>query len=170
LAEKVEHHLAGHRSDTWRVEASLIIGDGNDAASIDLGTWDKKTGGAIDSDTLVYYPGGMESPIALGGRRTTDNVTLTRRYGSDIFDQVSPTPMGNLSTMGALNVMAGRGVVRITQTPLDNDGKAWGNQQIFNGTLKRVQFPEADNEGGAASVIEIEVSIKGFPTVGNKNG
>lgn len=135
------------RQDTFIVRVTL-----NGSS---LGVWDKKTGGALDSDEVKYYPGGMVPPISLGGKRTTDNVTLQRNYDrKDDHDKIN-----------ALFAAAGKGKVSIAQKPMDQDGKEYGRSIVYNGTLKRVQIPDVDAESTAAALVEIEVTISGYPAL-----
>lgn len=134
------------RQDTWAIRCSL---NGNT-----LGVWDKKTGGAVDSDDGKYYPGDMAEPLAIGGRKTTDNVTLQRFY--DLHD--------DHDKINLLFNAAGRGNMVISQRPLDQDGNPYGKPIIYHGKLKRVLPPETDSESGTVALIEIEVTINGFPS------
>lgn len=141
----VNGHMSGHRADTWRLRVKL---DGNS-----LGIWDKKTGGELDSDDNKYPPGGLGPPISLGGRRTTGNVTLSRIYDAELFDPVIANMLNRV----------GKGKIDVAQIPLDVDGKEFGKPINASGILKRVSIPEVDNESSSASVIEIEVSVSGYP-------
>jgi hypothetical protein len=137
--------MSGHRADTWRLRVRL---DGNS-----LGVWDKKTGGALDSDDNKYPPGGLGPPISLGGRRNTDNITLSRMYDSEVFDPVIQHMFNR----------TGKGKIDVAQIPLDVDGKEFGKAINVSGLLKRVTIPEVDNESSTAAMIEIEISISGYP-------
>jgi len=141
--------LAGTRQDTFVVRVSLN--------GVSLGIWDKKTGGALDSDDIKYYPGGMLPPIMLGGKKTTDNITLQRNYDRvDDHDKI-----------GTLLGAVGSGVVDVSQRPMDPDGHEWpGKSVTWTGILKRVMVPDVDSESTTASLVEIEVTISGFPTAG----
>lgn len=136
---------AGTRQDTWVVRVMI---NGNS-----FGVWDKKTGGELDSDDLKYYPGGMVDPEALGGRRTTANLVLQRIY--DRLDDHA-----KINTI--LNAV-GKGRVSVSQRPMDLDGNEFGNPIVWNGILKRCLVPDVDSEATAAAMIEIEVSVSGFP-------
>lgn len=138
---------SGARQDTWIINVTV---NGQP-----YGIWDKKSGGEIDSDDNKYYPGGMLPPIMLGGRRTTGNVTLSRLY--DRIDD-----HGKINTLLAA---AGKGSVTIGQRPLDIDGNAGTFKAItYAGILKRVQVPDVDSESSTAAMVEIEVTVDGFPS------
>lgn len=137
---------AGTRQDTFVIRVVL---DGSP-----LGIWDKKTGGALDSDELKYYPGGMRQAISLGGKKTTDNITLQRLYDrKDDHDKIN-----------TLFNAVGRGKLTISQKPMDPDGNEYGRPIIWVGTLKRVFVPDTDSEGNAAALVEIEATIAGQPS------
>src|SRR5215471_5040468 len=95
--------VQGTRQDTFIIRVELN--------HVPMGIWDKKTGGALDSDDVKYYPGGMADPISLGGKRTTDNVTLQRNY-----DRVD-----DHTHIQAWIDAVGKGLVSIHQTPMDAD-------------------------------------------------
>jgi hypothetical protein len=136
---------AATRQDTWIITCHL---NGQS-----IGIWDKKTGGEIDSEDTKYYPGGMLAPIMLSGRRTTGNVTLQRLYDRvDDHDKVN-----------TLLTAAGRGKIDISQRPMDFDGNPYGRSITYTGILKRVQVPDVDSESSTAAMVEIEVTINGFP-------
>jgi hypothetical protein len=137
---------AGTRQDTFVLRVHL---NGQP-----LGVWDKKTGGAIDSDDIKYYPGGMQPPIMLGGKRTTDNITLQRNYDRhDDHDKIN-----------TLLAAAGKGTITIAQRPMDPDGNEYGRTVTWAGRLKRVEVPDVDSESTTASLISIEATISGFPS------
>jgi hypothetical protein len=136
---------AGTRQDTWVIRLT-VNGES-------FGIWDKKSGGAVDSEDTKYYPGGMAQQIPLGGRKTTDNVTLSRLYDRhDDHDRINTL----------LNA-AGKGSVTISQRPMDPDGNEYGRPLIYTGKLKRVNPPDTDSESSGAALIEIEASISGYP-------
>lgn len=134
------------RQDTFAIRVHL-----NGEA---MGIFDKKSGGEVDSDTVLYYPGAMGAPISLGGRRTTGNVTLQREYD-------------RIDDHGQINKWiraAGRAKVDVAVRPMDIDANEFGKALNYTGTLKRVSFPDVDSESTSAALLEIEVVINGFPS------
>jgi hypothetical protein len=141
----------GTRQDTWIIRCTLKTPTGG---TINLGVWDKKSGGELDSDDIKYYPGGMVPPISLGGKKTTGNVTLQRLYDrADDHDKIN-----------SLLTAVGKGQMSIAQRPMDPDGHEYGKSIHYVGTLKRVTVPETDSESTSAAMLEIEVGIAGYPT------
>lgn len=141
------------RQDTWAI--SLQVEDPrNPGVMLNLGIWDKKTGGNVDSEERVYYPGAMGPPISLGGRKSTDQVTLTRLYrlGRD-HDSVQ-----------RLIDAAGISRIVVSQQPLDIYGNVYGRPIVYTGTLKTVNIPESDSEGNDPAMIEIVCTIAGTPS------
>lgn len=141
----------GTRQDTWIIRCVLKNPTGG---TVNLGVWDKKSGGELDSDDIKYYPGGMVPPISLGGKKTTGNVTLQRLYDrADDHDRIEQ-----------LLTAVGKGHMSIAQRPMDPDGHEYGKSIKYEGTLKRVTLPETDSESTTAAMLEIEVGIAGYPT------
>lgn len=136
------------RADTWRTTVSL---NGEN-----MGVWDKKTGGAIDSDETKYNPGGMAPQVSLGGKKTVENVTLSRLYRLMRDHNKVQKWINNV----------GKGAVVVTQQPMDVDGNPFGKPIVYRGTLKRVTPPEVDSESNTAAMIEIEITTEGSPHVG----
>jgi len=141
------------RQDTRRVTVT-VYRPGSDAQII-KGVWDTKTGGQLDSEEQLYHPGGMATPISLGGRQNPENITLTRlaQVGRDW--QAIPSLMNGV----------GKSRVTITDDVLDFDGNDMPGISglTWTGTLKRVQPPPANSEDSGAAMIEIEVTIDGYP-------
>jgi hypothetical protein len=130
------------RQDTFRVTLTVD--------SRDLGVWDKKTGGDVDSNELKYRPGAMGPLQSLGGTTVPSNVTLQRNY-----DKVRDHDNINflLSRVGGVRAT-------VHQQPLDLDGNPYGSKAVhWHGTLKRVLVPDVDSEGNAAAMLEVEVSV-----------
>jgi hypothetical protein len=121
---------------------------------IPYGIWDKKSGGGVDSEELIYYPGAMQPPISLGGRKTVAQVTLQRLYrlqrDHDKIQQLIDA--------------VGRSVVEIQQHPMDIHGNIYGSPIVYNGTLKTLNLPDHDSEANAAAMIEVVCTIAAPPT------
>ena len=119
------------------------------------GIWDKKTGGEVDSEESLYHPGGMESPISLGGRKNVGNLVLTRICKVD----------RDWAALPSLIAAVGKSKVTVGDQARDIDGNSQGISPLtYNGRLKRVTPPEVDSESSGPALIEIEVTIDGFPS------
>lgn len=142
---------AGTRQDTFVIFCSMITGPDGPK---DLGIWDKRTGGAADSDDVKYYPGAMAPQKSLGGRAVNDNIVLMRNY--DRIDDHD-------SIQFLLNAV-GKGRIGASQRPINQEtGIAYGKAITWTGVLKRVLVPEPDSESTSAAMIEIEISVSGPP-------
>lgn len=141
------------RQDTFRVKVEIEHPFTHNYE--DFGVWDTLSGGEVDSEDTKYYPGGMEDPISLGGRKTSGNVTLSRLYRLE-------RDHGHLN---ALLVGAGKSGVRIHKFSLDLNGNSFHNPLTYVGILKRVTPPEHDSEASGAAKVEIEVTVNGFPSI-----
>lgn len=144
----------GSRADTRDVRVSAY--DANGGLIFGDMTWDKRTGGEVDSDMVAFKPGNMAPQVSLGGTKTAGNVTLSRLFYNRPFTSTH---------LSKLLAAVGKGSVTISDQPLDRDGNVFGSPIVWNGILKRVTPPEHDSESSAAALIEIEVTIDGYPTV-----
>lgn len=140
------------RQDTYAVTVT-VFRPGTKQAII-KGVWDKMTGGQVDSEETRYYPGGMDDPISLGGRKTVENVVVSRIYriGRD-----------HAALQSLFNVV-GSAPMTVSRQPLDKyTKKATGDPVVWNGILKRVTPPDVDSEGTGAGMFEMEMTVDGFP-------
>lgn len=117
----------------------------------DLGTFDKMTGGAVDSEESKYHPGAMGAQISLGGRTMVDNITVSRLYKLD-RDRV---------LLAGLIAGIGKADVTVNKQSLDVNGHVFGEPVTFTGTLKRLGFPDADSESNDAALFELEITTDG---------
>jgi hypothetical protein len=141
------------RQDTFLV--SVRVEDmANPGKMIDLGTFDKMTGGDLDSNDVQYRPGGMGPPISLGGPKTANNVTVTRLYRLERDHNKLPK----------LLAAVGGGHMHVSKQPLDLQGNVFGSPIVLNGRLKMVKHPDVDSEANAAALLELEMTVEGYPT------
>ena len=125
------------RQDTWLVTCIL---EGKD-----LGIFDKKSGGEIDSDENKYPLGGMLGEISLGGRKTVGELTISRYFDADRDDPL----------FGFLNANVGAGDATVGVIPLDFHGNPQGGKVIYSCTLRTFTPPEVDNESQDAAMLEL---------------
>ncbi len=131
------------RADQYDVRVSI---DG-----VDLGTFDKFTGGEVDSEETTYKPGAMGPRVALGGSVNVGNVTVSRLFDLDRDGQL----------VHWLISRAGKGDGVISKQTLDVDGNAYGRGLTYRGRLKQVNPPEHDSESSDAALIELEFTPTG---------
>lgn len=144
------------RQDTWNVTVRLQDLTNPNKPMNNLGTWDKKSGGELDSDETKYNPGAMAKAISLGGKTTPGNITVSRLYILERDHQV---------LLPKVIAGTGRASMEVHQQPLDVDGNAFGKPIVWKGTLKRATFPEVDSESSDAAMIELEMTVEGDPGV-----
>jgi len=142
------------REDTYQVNVQIEDIAAGDGSMIDLGVWDKKTGGDLDSTDTVYRPGGMAPQISLGGPKTTTNITVSRLYRLN----------RDHAHMTRLYRAVGLGKMIVAQQPLDIEGNAFGNPLVWHGRLKTVKAPPVDSEASGASMVELEMTVEGYPS------
>lgn len=132
------------REDTHNVSVTV---DGRN-----LGLFDQKSGGELDSEELKYSPGGMLGELSLGGRQTIGNITIERYYDA-LRDHRLVTWLGNR-----------RGWARMTVavTPRDPQGVVRDDPIVTGGTLKAVNPPETDSTGTDAAKWSLEMTCDSF--------
>lgn len=142
------------RQDTYRVTVQVM--DLATHQMVNLGTFDKMSGGVVSADSAQYRPGGMEPPVSLGGTRTTSNVIVSRLYRL-IRDHDHQQRLIN---------GVGRAKMIVSKQPLDIEGNADPTHKpfVYRGILERWQSPEVDSESTTAGLLELEMSVEGFPT------
>jgi hypothetical protein len=152
------------RADTWRVH--LWVESINDPSPkltdrvLDFGIWDKKSGGSLDSEERIYYPGSMVPSISLGGRTTPEAVTLQKIFDLN-FDPLY---------LETLFVGVGKAWAHVAQMPMNIQGMQTDHHINYIGTLKTVTVPDHDSEGNDPAMIEVVISVANAPTVKVKKG
>lgn len=131
------------RKDQFDVKVSV---DGTD-----LGTFDKLTGGEIDSEETTYKPGAMGARISLGGSVNVNALTVSRLFDIDRDGAIVHWLIGRV----------GKGEVVCSKQMLDVDGNASGRGVTYRGKLKQVIHPEVDSESSDAALLELEVTPAG---------
>lgn len=122
--------------------------------NVDLGVWDKLSGGEIDSEETKYKPGNMGPHVSLGGSVEVGTLTVSRLYTLAMFH-------GGDDRIHWLIGRAGKGQCTLNRQPLDADGNAYGRPLVYTGTLKSVNPGEIDSESSDALLIECEVTPAG---------
>jgi len=141
------------RRDTQRVTLQIRNPDAPNNL-IDFGVWDKKSGGAVDTDIYKYKPGGMGKQVSLGGSPTIEDVTVSRLYRHE----------RDHSEIGRLFDWAGRARCTVSQHILDLDGNVYGAPIVWVGLLKTTTPPDHDSESTDPAMVELVISPDGPPT------
>jgi hypothetical protein len=118
---------------------------------VDLGTFDKLTGGDVDSTETTYNLGGMGSRVALGGSVDPQNVVVSVLYDLTRIHSV----------VHWLIQRVGKAQATISKQPLDVDGNAFGQPITYPARLKHVTPPEVDSESSDAALLELEFTVNG---------
>ncbi len=121
---------------------------------VNTSTWDKMSGGEVDSVEVKYRPGGMKPEKSYGGPQTITNITVSRKYEADRDHTLAKRWVGR----------AGKARVTVHKHLLDSDGVPQPKPYTYRGTLKKVTVPDADSMGNSPSMIELEITPDG--TVG----
>jgi len=155
----------GTRQDTFLV--ALMVEDmraghfgKNPPEMVDWGIWDTKTGGDLDSEERLYYPGGMKDPYSLGGRILPQQVTLTRNYRIH---------RDHFRIQELLNSV-GKANIQISVFPMDKYGAEHTPAIVYRGTLKTVTLPEHNSESSSdPAMLSVVCTIDSAPTAVGAN-
>jgi hypothetical protein len=116
-----------------------------------LGTFDTMTGGEVDSDEIIYKPGGMAPSVSLGGSVNVGDITVGVLYDLDRIHGVVHWLIGRV----------GKGTMVVKKQPLDVDGNAYGRPLVYTGKLKTVTPPDPDSEASDAAKLELVMTPAG---------
>lgn len=120
----------------------------------DLGVFDTRTGGTTTAENSKHTPGSAPSArVALGGPRTTDDVTIGRAFVAsrdhDLIRLFRP--------------LCGLAEMSVTQVPLDKDGREFGRPEVWTGVLLSIGPPDYDAESSDVARFEITMTTDGDP-------
>jgi hypothetical protein len=118
---------------------------------VNLGTFDKKTGGGTDSTETKYKRGGMGREVSLGGSPMVPNVTVSRLFEG----------LRDLELVRWLYTRAGKGRASMTEYLLDADGNVFGRGDTYSGILKKVMKGDTDSNSTGARTYDLEISTEG---------
>jgi hypothetical protein len=112
-----------------------------------LGVFDTRSGGESDSDITKKQTG--SGPLVLSGRPNHGDVTVTRVNINARDHELSR----------ALRKRVGRGIMSVSEQPLDEDGNAWGKPTIWSGKLKTVDGGEYDADSEDARDLTLTMIV-----------
>lgn len=134
-------------STQWNHRTTLTI-DG-----VFLGSWQSKTGGDSDSNTVQFQLGGIGGQVSLGGSPMTANIVLSRLEDAEI-----------LAHAKWLRSRAGRGKGTLTETLTDDEDMALGDPTVYSVRLKRAKGSDRNTNSNTAAEFEVELEVNGLPT------
>lgn len=118
----------------------------------DLGVWEKRSGGAGDSEDTKVRRGGLRGQASIGGPQTRENITAKK-----LFDLKADA----VALYLWLDARRGKGDVTVNNQPLDRDGNSFGDGWTNTGILKQVTPPDVDADSNDAAYLEIEIGSDG---------
>jgi hypothetical protein len=118
--------------------------------TVNLGIFDKRTGGDVQATAAKHRPGGWVSEKSYASLPTYTDVVINRVYERDRDHEMLRT----------LDNRAGRSMITVTEQPLDPDGHAWGNPITWRGRLLQIKHGDYDSTSAAVRQFEVHVSIE----------
>lgn len=115
-----------------------------------LGLFDEFSGGDVTAQNAESWPAGQQGKVSRGGRRSVENITVTREYDPARDD------------LHFAEQQAGRpGAFQIAVHPLDDDGNPTGRPRIYTGALVGVTSPEVAQNSDDIADVAYELSVTG---------
>lgn len=133
--------MAGDRQNSVRITAKV---DG-----VDLGIFEDRSGGESDSDGQPYQLGGLGGPRALGGAPVFSNLIIKRLMDDQARGYIK-----------WLRGRAGKGQMVVTELPINDDGEAIGEPEVWTGELKRVAPPDRSAESSTGAQLDLEMIVE----------
>lgn len=144
---------------------TVVVGtrgaDGNIASNsanyINLGTFDKWSGGDVDSEDTRYRAGGRATEEVLGGTRTATDIVVSRLFRLAV-------DFANLNTLfdhvGKLDADITVGYMKAgNDVAFDGVGTNIHGNTIYKGKLKTVKQPEHDSMSSDVALIELTFTV-----------
>ena len=111
-------------------------------------TFDKFSGGDVQSTPPKYRPSGMGDEISYLALPTYSDVTVTKAFQQN-----------DLATQATLRSLAGRAEATVTLVPLDDAGHPWGQNRVYSGRLASVKDGNTDSTSSAVRSWDVDVSV-----------
>lgn len=130
----------------FRVRASI---DG-----VDIGVFDRRSGGTTTAENGKHTPGSAPSSrVALGGPRTTEDVTVSRDFVATRDHEL----------IRLYRPRCGLAEMTVSQVPLDKDGREFGRPDVWTGVLQTIGPPDYDGGSAELSSFDIVMTTDGDP-------
>lgn len=121
----------------------------------DIGVFDARTGGGTSAESATHTPGSSPSArVALGGPRTTEDVTVSRSFVASRDHDVIRT----------FRPLCGLAEMTVTQVPLDKDGREFGRPDVWTGVLQMIGPPDYDANSSDVATFDIVMTADGDPS------
>jgi hypothetical protein len=129
---------------------TLQISDPNTNTYSGYGIWDKVSGGGVTSSIRKYQPGGGQKEIVLGGKRTREDLVVTRMCDID----------RDWALIETLEQWAGIADAIITIQATRPDFSAGGIKgHPIVGKLTGVKAPEPDSESDEPGMLALTFTV-----------
>lgn len=120
----------------------------------DIGVFDSRTGGTTSAENAKHTPGSApSSQVALGGPRTTEDVTISRGFVATRDHEL----------IRLFRPQCGLAEMTVTQVPLDKDGREFGRPDVWTGVLQMIGPPEYDANSADVARFEVVLTADGDP-------
>lgn len=115
-----------------------------------IGVWDTRAGGETTAPLSKYRPGGSQVEQIDAARPTTGDVTISRRFDLE----------RDAALERSLRAQVGRGLITITEQPLDVDGVKYGKPTVYSGRIASVALDDADSNSDDTRMLTVVAMVK----------
>jgi len=113
-------------------------------------TFDKFSGGDVQSTINKHRPGGMGPEISFLALPTYSDVTITKAWNTSIDNLI----------WSDLTQLIGNSIVAVTVQPLDDGGNAWGSGTVYTGRLNKAMPGGTDSNSNSVRMLEVGLSVE----------
>ena len=137
------------------VSLAILAAPAGISLASDLGsnkaiTFDKFSGGDVQSTINKHRPGGMGPEISFLALPTYSDVTITKAWNTGIDNNV----------WSDLTQIIGNSLVSVTVQPLDDGGNAWGSPTVYTGRLNKAMPGGTDSNSNSVHMLEVGLSVE----------
>jgi hypothetical protein len=120
-------------------------------------TFDKFSGGDVQSTINKHRPGGMGPEISFLALPTYSDVTISKAWNTGTDNAL----------WDDLTTIIGNTIAQVTVQPLDDGGNAWGSATVYTGRINKAMPGGTDSNSNSVRMLEVGLSVETVANVGS---
>jgi len=120
-------------------------------------TFDKFSGGDVQSTINKHRPGGMGPEISFLALPTYADVTISKAWNTGTDNVLWED----------LTTIIGNTIAQVTVQPLDDGGNSWGSATVYTGRINKAMPGGTDSNSNSVRMLEVGLSVETVATVGS---
>jgi len=113
-------------------------------------TFDKFSGGDVQSTINKHRPGGMGPEISFLALPTYSDVSISKAWNTGT----------NNALWQDLTSVIGNSIAQVTVQPLDDGGNAWGAATVYTGRINKAMPGGTDSNSNSVRLLEVGLSVE----------